>query len=167
MPASDQVPMPFLNQSPQYFYGLPPYHGYPFPNMQSFPPHYPSNMQWPPSMDEASYGKQFDYHRSQRSSSRSKKNYPKKKESEYSEEGKQTDSSDSTYTSDNGSDTQQENSTKKSLTRNPPEKWLFKILTTSLLRGKMGIKVEFLMNRFQMRVMEIPINKSLRKQNNY
>ncbi|XP_062013229.1 COP1-interacting protein 7 isoform X1 [Rosa rugosa] len=108
MPASDQVPMPFPNQNPQYFYGMPPYHGYPFPNMQSFPPHYPSNMQWSPSMDEASYGKQFDYRRTQRSSSRSKKNYPNRKESEYSEEGKQTDSSDSTYTSDDDSDTQQE-----------------------------------------------------------
>lgn len=122
MPASDQVPVPFLNQSPQYFYGLPPYHGYPFPNMQSFPPHYPSNMQWPPGMDEASYGKQFNYHRSQRSSSRIKKNYSKKNESEYSEEGKQTDSSDSTYTSDNGSDTQQDNSTKKKFNKKSSRK---------------------------------------------
>ncbi|XP_050368611.1 COP1-interacting protein 7 isoform X2 [Argentina anserina] len=124
MSASDQVPMQFPNQNPPYFYGIPPYHGYPFPNMQPFPPHYPSNMHWPPSMDETSYGKQFDYRRTQRSSSRSKKNYPNRKESEYSEEGRQTDSSDSTYTSDNESDTQQEkrHSSSENLTKKKSKK---------------------------------------------
>ncbi|KAB2637414.1 hypothetical protein D8674_027948 [Pyrus ussuriensis x Pyrus communis] len=108
-----QAPMPLPNQNPQYFYGslghsnqLPPYHGYPFPTMQSFPPHYPRNMQWPPSMDEASYGRELNYHRTQKSSSRRKKK--NKTRTKYSGEGNQTESSDSTSVTDSDSETLQE-----------------------------------------------------------
>ncbi|BBH00850.1 COP1-interacting protein 7 [Prunus dulcis] len=82
-----QAPMPFPNQIPQYFYSslghtnqLPPYHGYPFPTMQSFPPHYPRNLQWPPNMEEASFRMEPNYHRVQKSSSRRRKNSSNKKD---------------------------------------------------------------------------------------
>lgn len=110
-----QAPMPFPNQIPQYFYSslghtnqLPPYHGYPFPTMQSFPPHYPRNLQWPPNMEEASFRMEPNYHRVQKSSSRRRKNSSNKKRSEHSGEGKQIESSDSASASDSDSDTLQE-----------------------------------------------------------
>ncbi|KDP20927.1 hypothetical protein JCGZ_21398 [Jatropha curcas] len=53
------VPMPWLNQIPQYMYNfqnpmqqLPGYQGYPFP-MQHIHPHYAINMKWPPSLKES------------------------------------------------------------------------------------------------------------------
>ncbi|XP_015574626.1 COP1-interacting protein 7 isoform X2 [Ricinus communis] len=51
-----KVAMPWPNQMPHYMYNfqnpiqqLPPYQGYPFP----IPPHYATNMQWPPSLKES------------------------------------------------------------------------------------------------------------------
>ncbi|KAM1455876.1 hypothetical protein ACFXTO_005188 [Malus domestica] len=108
-----QAPMPFPHQNSQYFYGslghtnqLPPYHGYPFPTMQYFPPHYPRNMQWPPNMDEASYGREPNYHRTQKPSSR--RNKKNKTRPEYSGEGNRTESSDSTSETNSDSETHQE-----------------------------------------------------------
>ncbi|KAG6641169.1 hypothetical protein CIPAW_09G054400 [Carya illinoinensis] len=100
-----QLPMPWTNQIPPYIYNfqipiqqIPPHQGYPFPTMQSVP-HNAKNMQWPRS----------DYHRNQKSYSvGSKKNFPNKKEVVYSEEDRQTESSDSDSGSDSDSNLPQD-----------------------------------------------------------
>lgn len=95
-----QVPMPWLNQMPQYMYKfqnpnqqLPPYQGYPFPSMQPIPHHYPRSMQWPPSMKEYSPAR---------------KKFLDKKGLEHSREDRQTESSDSEVGSDSDSYIQQD-----------------------------------------------------------
>ncbi|KAF5474352.1 hypothetical protein F2P56_006257 [Juglans regia] len=100
-----QLPMPWTTQIPPYIYNfqipiqqIPPHQGYPFPTMQSVP-HNANNMQWP----------RPNYHRNQKSYSvGSKKNFPNKKEVVYSEEDRQTESSDSDSGSDSDSNLPQD-----------------------------------------------------------
>ena len=98
--AKVQLPMPWQSQIPQYMYNfqipiqqIPPYQGHPFPLLQSVPPYYPKNMQWPPNMDKSSNGlvRQPNY-RNNKTTSAGRK--PNKNEPEYSEDGG-TESSDS------------------------------------------------------------------------
>ncbi|XP_050286878.1 COP1-interacting protein 7 isoform X2 [Quercus robur] len=98
--AKVQFPMPWQNQIPQYMYNfqipiqqIPPYQRHPFPLIQSVPPHYPKNMQWPPNMDKSSNGlvRQPNY-RNNKTTSAGRK--PNKNEPEYSGDGG-TESSDS------------------------------------------------------------------------
>jgi hypothetical protein len=81
---------------------IPPYQGYPFPPMQSVPPYYPKNMQWPPNMDKSS---QQPNYRNRKSSSAGRKQ--NKKEPENAED-RGTDSSDSDSGSDSDSHLQQD-----------------------------------------------------------
>ncbi|XP_021906278.1 uncharacterized protein LOC110820941 [Carica papaya] len=92
--AKFQVPMPLMNQIPQFMYNpqgpiqqLPSYQGYPFTAMQPVPLHYPGNMQWPPGMKESNQNvlRHPDREKNHKSSLGKKKSL-NKKELEYSGE---------------------------------------------------------------------------------
>ncbi|XP_050216298.1 COP1-interacting protein 7 [Mercurialis annua] len=109
-----QGPIPWPNNIPQYMHNfqgpvyqqMPPYQGYLYPGMQVAPPYFPGNMQWPPRMDDASYGRQRepDDHKRHKSSSRKKKSSRRKG----LESSNQDDSSEP---SDSGSETESDEST--------------------------------------------------------
>lgn len=114
--AKFQVPMPLMNQIPQFMYNpqgpiqqLPSYQGYPFTAMQPVPLHYPGNMQWPPGMKESNQNvlRHPDREKNHKSSLGKKKSL-NKKELEYSGEERSTESSDShsASDSDSGSDSE-------------------------------------------------------------
>lgn len=121
--------MPWQNQIPQYMYNfqspmqqMPPCDGYPFPVMQSVPPYYPSNMQWPPNMGKPSHGvvQESNHSQNQKSSLGKKEKSLNRKIHETPGEDRQTESSNSDSGSD--SDTYIQHDGKHSSTEHPCRK---------------------------------------------
>ncbi|XP_061984373.1 COP1-interacting protein 7-like [Populus nigra] len=98
------MPMPWPNHHPQYkhnfqgpvFQQMSPYQGYLFPGMQVGSPYFPGNMQWPPNVDDSSYGQDWepDNREKHKSSSRNKKS-SRQKELQASNQDESTEPSDS------------------------------------------------------------------------
>ncbi|KAI5571607.1 hypothetical protein POPTR_011G122900v4 [Populus trichocarpa] len=98
------MPMPWPNHHPQFkhnfqgpvFQQMSPYQGYLFPGMQVGSPYFPGNMQWPPNVDDSSYGQDWepDNREKHKSSSRNKKS-SRQKELQASNQDESTEPSDS------------------------------------------------------------------------
>jgi hypothetical protein len=94
------MPMPWPNHHPQFkhnfqgpvFQQMSPYQGYLFPGMQVGSPYFPGNMQWPPNVDDSSYGQDWepDNREKHKSSSRNKKS-SRQKELQASNQDESTD----------------------------------------------------------------------------
>ncbi|XP_012084916.1 COP1-interacting protein 7 isoform X2 [Jatropha curcas] len=106
MESKTQVPMTWPNHLPQYmhnfqgplFQQITPYQGYLYPGMQVAPPYFPGNMQWPPKMDDSSFGREWEPDDQKKHKSSSKK---KKKKSYQDDSTEPSDSSSETESDDN------------------------------------------------------------------
>ncbi|XP_059661535.1 COP1-interacting protein 7 [Cornus florida] len=108
--AKAQIPMSWPNHLPQYMHNfqgpfyqqMPPYQGYPFQGMPVAPPYYPGNMPWPSNVEDSAQGleREPDDRRNHRSSSRNREKFSHGKGSKMSEQGDNTEPSDSNTESD-------------------------------------------------------------------
>ncbi|KAG5235514.1 hypothetical protein OIU76_025545 [Salix suchowensis] len=114
------MPIPWPNHHPQHkhnfqgpvFQQMPPYHGYLFPAMPVGSPYFPGNMQWPPNVDDSSFGREWepDNREKHKSSSRNKKSSHQNelRGSDHDEPTEPSDSSSETESDENlGSDKKQ------------------------------------------------------------
>ncbi|KAJ6728042.1 COP1-INTERACTING PROTEIN 7 [Salix koriyanagi] len=114
------MPIPWPNHHPQHkhnfqgpvFQQMPPYQGYLFPAMPVGSPYFPGNMQWPPNVDDSSFGREWepDNREKHKSSSRNKKSSHQNElqGSDHDEPTEPSDSSSETESDENlGSDKKQ------------------------------------------------------------
>ncbi|KAJ6724436.1 COP1-INTERACTING PROTEIN 7 [Salix viminalis] len=107
------MPIPWPNHHPQHkhnfqgpvFQQMPPYQGYLFPAMPVGSPYFPGNMQWPPNVDDSSFGREWepDNGEKHKSSSRNKKSSHQKelRASSHDEPTEPSDSSSETESDEN------------------------------------------------------------------